>query len=111
MSQVARIVSIASVLCAIMPLPGIAVAGEHTVTQKNRAFSASEITIKKGDTVIFLNDDDVPHNVVSTSPGNEFDLGKQVPGVETPVTFTAPGEVKVECLIHPRMQMRLKVAD
>ena len=111
MSNLAKIFVLVGVLCAAMALRCSAVAGEQTVTQKNRAFSDSEITIKKGDTVIFLNSDNVPHNIASTSPGNEFDIGSQEPGVATPVTFTAPGEIKVQCLIHPRMQLRIKVTD
>ncbi|HEX9321582.1 MAG TPA: plastocyanin/azurin family copper-binding protein [Xanthobacteraceae bacterium] len=84
---------------------------EHVIRQKGRTFSESEIGIKTGETVVFANDDTVPHNVISTSAGNEFNLGSQVPGTATPVTFTASGEVSVLCGIHPRMRMTIKVSD
>ena len=38
-----------------------ALAANLTITQKGRTFSSESITIKKGGTVTFLNDDSVPH--------------------------------------------------
>ena len=35
----------------------------------------------------FFNDDSVPHNIMSASKGNEFNLGSQAPGSSTDVTF------------------------
>ena len=37
-------------------------------------------SLKKGETLTFVNDDTVPHNIISTSKGNEFNLGSQPPG-------------------------------
>ena len=53
----------------------------------------------------------MPHNIVSTSKGNEFNLGSQAPGTSTDVTFKEVGEVLVICAIHPRMKMTVKIAD
>jgi plastocyanin len=89
----------------------VAFAAERTISQKGRAFSETEITLSKDETILFVNDDDVTHNVISTSAGNEFNLGAQAPGVSTPVTFKTAGEVKVRCAIHPRMQLIVKVKD
>src|SRR5579864_1132591 len=86
-----------------------ALAANLTISQKGRAFSTEEVTIKKGETVTFLNDDSVPHNIMSTSAGNEFNLGSQPPGAATDVTFKEAGEVLVICAIHPRMKMIVKV--
>ena len=88
-----------------------ALAANLTITQKGRTFSSESITIKKGGTVTFLNDDSVPHNIMSTSQGNEFNLGSQPPGASTDVTFKEGGEVQVICAIHPRMKMAVKVTD
>jgi len=82
-----------------------------TVGQKGRVFSTEAVTVKKGETVVFNNDDSVPHNVVSKAPGNEFDLGYQPPGASTPVTFDAAGNVSVMCTIHPRMKLTIHVTD
>jgi plastocyanin len=82
-----------------------------TISQKGRMFSSEEVTIKKGETLTFLNDDSVPHNVLSTSKGNEFNLGSQPPGASTEVTFKDAGNVLVLCAIHPRMKMTVKVSE
>jgi plastocyanin len=86
-----------------------AAAADRTISQKGKVFSETEAKVKVGETLIFVNDDNVAHNVISTSAGNEFNLGSQAPGVSSPVTFKAAGEVKIVCAIHPRMQMVVTV--
>jgi plastocyanin len=88
-----------------------ALAANLTISQKGRMFSSENITIKKGEALTFLNDDSVPHNILSTSKGNEFNLGSQQPGTSTDVTFKEAGDVLVICAIHPRMKMMVKVTD
>jgi plastocyanin len=88
-----------------------ALAAERSIFQKGKLFSENVLSIKKGDTLLFVNDDNVAHNVMSTSPGNEFNLGSQLPGVATPVTFNATGEVDVVCAIHPRMHLTVNVTN
>jgi plastocyanin len=88
-----------------------ALAAERSIIQKDKSFSERLISIKRGDTLLFVNNDIIAHNVMSTSPGNEFNLGSQLPGVATPVTFSTAGEVRVICAIHPRMQMTVNITD
>jgi plastocyanin len=88
-----------------------ALAATEVIHQQGRAFSAESVTIKKGEALTFFNDDSVPHNIMSASKGNEFNLGSQAPGSSTDVTFKEPGEVQVICAIHPRMKMMVKVTD
>ena len=88
-----------------------ALAANLTIAQKGRTFSSENVTIKKGGTLTFLNDDSVPHNIMSTSLGNEFNLGSQPPGASTDVTFKEAGEVHVICAIHPRMKMTVTVSE
>jgi plastocyanin len=88
-----------------------ALAANLTITQKGRMFSSESVTIKKGEALTFANDDTVPHNIVSTSKGNEFNLGSQPPGAATDVTFKEAGEAQVICAIHPRMRMTVKITD
>jgi len=83
--------------------------GQQTVTQKNKAFSAEQITIKKGDSIVFKNDDDVTHNVFSNSKGNEFNLKAQAPGAEVPIAFKSEGVVEIRCAFHPKMKMTVTV--
>ncbi|MBN8531304.1 MAG: cupredoxin domain-containing protein [Alphaproteobacteria bacterium] len=88
---------------------GMAFAADHTVTQKDKQFSQSEITVKAGDTITFSNDDAIAHNLYSKSSGNEFEIPKQDPGSKNPITFKTPGEAKVQCAIHPKMKLVVKV--
>ncbi len=94
-------------------LSGIAVAyaADKTITQKGKVFSMTEVSLKKGETLNFLNDDNIVHNIMSTSAGNEFNVGAVKPGTSTPVTFKNTGDVKVICAIHPSMKMLVKVVD
>ena len=89
----------------------VAIAAEQTIHQKGRVFSADTVAVKKGDKVVFLNDDTVPHNIMSTSKGNEFNLGSVAPGTSIPVAFDNSGTVAVICAIHPRMKMTVTVSD
>ena len=98
------------VLAVALALPCLAAAqADLVIHQRNRAFSSSVITVARGQPVIFLNDDTVPHNAMSASARNAFDLGSQLPGTATPVTFDQAGIVAVTCAIHPRMRMTIIV--
>jgi plastocyanin len=88
-----------------------AFAATEVIHQQGRAFSSESVAVKKGDPLTFLNDDSVPHNIMSTSKGNEFNLGSQPPGSSTDVVFKDVGDVTVICAIHPRMKMTVKVVD
>jgi plastocyanin len=90
---------------------GALAAAKMEVHQKGRLFSVENVTIKKGEAITFVNDDNIPHNIMSASKGNEFNLGSQAPGAVTDVTFKDAGDVQVLCAIHPRMKMTVKVTD
>lgn len=98
------------VLVIAVGLSAGALAGSQTIRQKGRMFSVDSIAIKAGESLTFLNDDNVPHNIASISKGNEFDLGTQRPGTSTDVAFTEAGDVQVFCAIHPRMKLTVKVS-
>ena len=88
-----------------------ALAANQMIHQQGRVFGPDSVTVKKGDALTFLNDDTIPHNIMSASKGNEFNLGSQGPGMSTDVTFKEAGDVQVICAIHPRMKMMVKVTD
>jgi plastocyanin len=88
-----------------------ALAANQMIHQQGRVFSSESVTVKKGEAITFVNDDTVPHNIISTSKGNEFNLGSQLPGTSTDVTFKEAGDVQVICAIHPRMKMSVNVTD
>jgi plastocyanin len=103
-----------SVLIPLVVAAGLstgALAATQVIHQQGRVFSSESITVKKGEAVTFLNDDTVPHNIMSASKGNEFNLGSLPPGSSTDVTFKDVGDAQVICAIHPRMKMAVKVVD
>ncbi len=88
---------------------GLALAAQHEVGQKNKAFTVKHLKIKVGETVAFPNHDPFFHNVYSLSPAKTFDLGSYPKGESKSVTFDKPGKVEVECAIHPQMRMVIEV--
>lgn len=84
-------------------------AEEHVVVQKNKSFPAKKLTVHVGDTVKFVNDDPFAHNIFSLSDTKSFDLGSYGHGLSKSVTMDKPGEVDVECAVHPEMKMTIEV--
>ncbi len=71
-----------------------------TVHISNFAFSPAEITVKEGQTVIWVNDDSVPHSVKFGS----FASPTFPKGGTFQHTFTeAPGDYAYTCGVHPSM--------
>ena len=106
-----KTVMAAAFLTGAVTAAATAYAATHTITEKGKVFSVSEITVKKGDTLNFVNDDKIVHNVMSTTTGNEFNVGAVKPGIATPVTFKNVGDVLVICAIHPSMKLHVKVVE
>ena len=88
-----------------------AYAAQKSISQKDKAFSETELTIKVGDEIVFVNDDSITHNILSNSAGNTFNLGSQAPGVSVSYTFKSAGEADVGCGIHPRMKLKVNVTN
>ncbi|MDI1262833.1 MAG: plastocyanin/azurin family copper-binding protein [bacterium] len=99
---------------ALVVLSGFSVgalAANQMIYQKGRVFSSENVSVKKGAALTFVNDDTIPHNIMSATKGSEFNLGSQAPGMSTDVTFKEAGDIQVICAIHPRMKMMVKVTD
>lgn len=84
-------------------------AEDFLVTQSNKTFTPETLTIKRGDRVVFVNNDTVTHNMYSDTEGSEFNLGAQKPGEKTGIRLTVPGTVEVQCEIHPQMHLEIEV--
>lgn len=106
MSQKLLGIVAAAILAA---LTSAAHAAEVVIDQQNKEFSQKSVSIKVGDSVKFVNKDDMVHDVHSSSDGYDFDLGAQKPGSEASHTFDKPGKVKVRCAIHPKMKLEVVV--
>ena len=97
-------------LAAMLAASSLALAAEHTVAQKDKAFTTKSLNIKVGDTVAFRNDDTFSHNIFSLTDAMPFDLGTYGGGQSKTVTFSKPGKFEIECAIHPDMRMVINVA-
>lgn len=91
-----------------------AAASDLIVTQKKMQFLMSDkkvetLTIKAGDTISFVNEDTMAHNVFSRTPGFEFDLKTLRAAATAPHTFSKAGTLEIECALHPRMKFKLVV--
>jgi plastocyanin len=84
-------------------------AAQHVVSQKAKAFSATTLTVKQGDEVVFKNEDDVTHNLFSNTKGFEFNL-TQAPGNTSSYAFKGEGTAEVRCAFHPKMKLTVTVA-
>jgi plastocyanin len=82
-------------------------ADEFKVIQQDKSFSHTTLTLKKGDQITFVNADPHNHNVYSEELV-EFDI-KQLPGSVHMLTFPNAGETVIQCAIHPKMKLRVRV--
>ena len=84
-------------------------AAVHTISQKGRAFSYSQITIARGDSVLFTNEDEFLHQIYVGSKDVAFDSDEQPPGQTVQVNFPRLGIFPVRCHIHPKMLLTVRV--
>lgn len=99
----ARPLFLAALLVSLAAAPAVAAT---IVVQKGRAFRPVEITLNRGDTVTFTNDDSYIHQVYVTGL---FDSTEKAPGENLNETFPSSGTFQVRCHIHPTMKMTVKV--
>ncbi|MDH6705910.1 plastocyanin [Kitasatospora sp. MAA19] len=83
--------------------PKAPAAGAQQVTMMNLAFSPSTLTVSKGTTVTWTNNDAAPHTVTSSGSG-PLNSGTLNQGASYSYTFTTPGTYAYVCSIHPFMQ-------
>ena len=82
-----------------------------TVFVEEDRFSPAEVTISPGDTVAWHFNGDIPHGVQG--------IGDKAMAINSPLlevgdwshTFTAPGEYRYLCPIHPDMRGTITVED
>jgi len=81
-------------------------AKELQVTIDNFTFTPPDLTVKTGDTVTWTNHDDIPHIVVSAGKFRSKTLDTDN---SFSFTFSAAGEYKYFCSLHPHMTGMIKV--
>lgn len=79
----------------------------HQIIQKNKTFSQEEITIKVGDSIDFVNQDEVTHHLFNPK---EFKINiKQNVNQTSNIKFDTPAEGYIRCAIHPKMKIKVIV--
>jgi len=91
----------ALMLALASALPGDAHAANLEVKIDNFTFGPQKLTVKVGDTVTWLNEDDIPHTVVSVGKFRSKALDTDD---KYSFTFTAAGTYEYFCGLHPHMQ-------
>ena len=104
-----RSLGIRLAVAAAIVLP-LGVIGAHAedmkVTIDNFTFAPAELKVKVGDTVTWTNHDDIPHTVVSAG---KFRSKTMDTDNDFTFTFTAAGDYKYFCSLHPHMTGMIKV--
>jgi plastocyanin len=79
----------------------------HTVTMENFRFQPKSLTVTRGDTIVWVNKDVVPHTATSETGG--FD--SEVIQAEKSWRFTVQkkGDFAYVCTLHPTMTAMLRV--
>jgi plastocyanin len=101
-----RNVRIATALAVVLAVaPGFPAASAQAIDTQVKiddfAFAPQRITVKAGTTVTWINDDDIPHTVASSS---KFFKSKALDTEDKfSFTFTTPGTYEYFCSLHPHM--------
>ena len=88
------------------PTTGISVS-DNTVTIHDLAFDPPVISVKAGETVRWVNEDEATHNIRFVSPG--FSTFLLSSGQSFSQKFVRPGTYDYTCAIHPFMHGTVQV--
>ena len=91
-----------AVLAAAVAFPAASArAAEMEVKIDNFTFAPQRLVVKAGTTITWINDDDIPHTVASSTKlfkSNALDTKDKFS-----FTFTTPGAYEYFCSLHPHM--------
>jgi len=96
-------------LVCLLPVSAFAADEAHTIVQKGRAFRPAEVTIGRGESLTFTNNDEFIHQIYAQGAGFAFDSDEKNPGENITETFTTSGTFEVRCHIHPKMKLAVHV--
>lgn len=80
----------------------------NAVEIRSFAFNPAELTVAKGTTVTFANQDGAAHTATADD-GSTFDSGRLSTGASFSFTFDTPGTFAYHCAIHPDMKATITV--
>jgi len=96
-------------LSLLFAVPAFAADEAHTIIQKGRTFHPGEVTLNRGESLTFTNNDEFIHQIYVQASGFSFDSDERNPGQDITETFSAPGTFEVRCHIHPKMKLLVHV--
>lgn len=79
----------------------------HTVRIDATRYEPQRLVIREGDTVVWVNEDLLPHTVTAAGTGLDSDV--LVRGARWRFTARAAGDFDYACTFHPTMTGRLEV--
>jgi plastocyanin len=79
----------------------------HTITIENMKFDPENLTVARGERVVWVNKDFFPHT--ATARGNAFDSKEIGAGASWEYVAETAGEYAYGCTFHPPMKGRLVV--
>lgn len=80
-----------------------------TATMSRYKFVPGDMTIKKGQTVTWYNDDQVQHQIFS--PGGGFNSDHMRYGASFSQKFDKTGDFEIRCSVHPGMRAKVTVTE
>jgi plastocyanin len=89
--------------------PTTAPAATADVAIDNFTFTPAVLEVAAGTTVTWLNRDDVPHTVTSSTKAKELNSGAVDSDGKYQHTFTTPGTYPYYCAVHPHMTAKVVV--
>jgi plastocyanin len=100
-------------LCAFIAMAAPAAAAEVKADIKLFQFQPKEIMVKPGDSITWLNGDDIEHSVTAGKPGKEtkqFDSGFFTKDGTFTQAFSEAGTIEYFCKRHPSMKGKIVIA-
>ena len=78
----------------------------HTVVMQATSYAPTALTVKRGDTIVWVNKDPFPHTVTSAGA---FDSKSIAAGSSWTYKARKAGEYAYTCTFHPNMKATLRV--
>ncbi|MGD0191979.1 MAG: cupredoxin domain-containing protein [Rhizomicrobium sp.] len=104
-----RVVAICSAFGLLLNSEALRADDSRTIVQSGRAFHPTEITISRGESLSFSNQDEFIHQIYVDKDGFNYDSEEQPPGETLTIHFPDQGSFPVRCHIHPKMLLTVLV--
>lgn len=101
------LVAFGLIVCAIVVSADQRKAKTHTITIEGMRFQPEVLSVVRGDTIVWVNKDIVPHT--ATSKAGSFDSKLIQVDKSWNYTVRTKGDVAYICTFHPTMKAMLRV--